>query len=244
MSADARVAGASAIAANLAALRARIAAAAERAGRRPEEVALIGVAKTHGAEAVAEAVAAGLQDVGENFAQEARDKIPAVAAALAARGLPQPRWHFVGQLQRNKARLVVPLFDVIHTVDRVVLAEELSRRAEAAGRRLEVLLQVNLDAEPQKGGAEPGALRALLEAARALPALAVRGLMAIPAPRADMGPAFARVRALRDDLARASGGSLPVLSMGMSDDFEVAIAEGATCVRIGTALFGQRGTTG
>jgi pyridoxal phosphate enzyme (YggS family) len=235
--------GAGAIAANLAALRARIAAAALRAGRSAEELTLIGVAKQHAAAAVVEAVAAGLRDVGENFAQEARDKIPAVRAALAARGLPEPRWHFLGQLQRNKARVVVPLFACVQTVDRIELAEELSRRAQAAGRTLEVLLQVDVDAEPQKGGAEPRALGALLEATRALPALAPRGLMAIPAPRADMRPAFARVRALRDDLARTSGAALPVLSMGMSDDFEAAILEGATCVRIGTALFGQRGTT-
>jgi hypothetical protein len=233
-----------AIAARLAALRARVAAASLSAGRRVDEVTLIGVAKKQSAAAVVEAVAAGLRDVGESFAQEAREKIPAVRATLAARGLPQPRWHFLGQLQRNKARLVVPLFDCVQTVDRIELAEEISRRAQAAGRTLDVLLQVNVDAEPQKGGAEPGALRALLDATRALPALAVRGLMAIPAPRPDMRPAFARVRALRDDLARASGVALPVLSMGMSDDFESAIAEGAGWVRIGTALFGQRGATG
>jgi pyridoxal phosphate enzyme (YggS family) len=231
----------SSIAANLAALRERIAASAQRAGRRAEDVTLIGVAKKHSAGAVVEAVAAGLRDVGENFAQEAREKIPAVQEALAARGLPPPRWHFLGQLQRNKARLVTPLFDCVQTVDRVDLAEELSHRAQAGGRRLDVLLQVNVDAEPQKGGAQPGELRALLDATRTLPALVVRGLMAIPEPRADMRPAFARLRALRDDLARASGAALPVLSMGMSDDFEAAIAEGATCVRIGTALFGERG---
>jgi pyridoxal phosphate enzyme (YggS family) len=234
----------SGVAANLAALRARIAEAARRAGRDPAGVALIGVAKKHSAEAVVEAVAAGLRDVGENFAQEAREKIPAVQAALAARGLAPPRWHFLGQLQRNKARLVVPLFDAVQTVDRLDLAEELSRRAAAAGRALDVLLQVNVDAEPQKGGAAPGELPALLAAVRTLPALALRGLMAIPAPQPDMRPAFARLRALRDDLARASGAALPVLSMGMSDDFEAAVAEGATCVRIGTALFGQRGAGG
>lgn len=233
----------SAVAENLARLRARIAAAAERAGRPASDVTLIGVAKRHGAEAVVEAVAAGLRDVGENFAQEAREKIPAVRAALAARGLPEPRWHFLGQLQRNKARVVVPLFDVVQTIDRVDLAEELSRRAVAAGRTLEALLQVDVDAESQKGGADPRDLRALFDAARALPGLAVRGLMAIPEPRPDMRPAFARLRALRDDLARSTGAALPMLSMGMSDDFEAAVAEGATCVRIGTALFGQRGTT-
>lgn len=232
----------SGVAENLAALRARIAAAAQRAGRAASDVTLIGVAKRHSAESVVEAVAAGLCDVGENFAQEARAKIPVVRAALAERGLPQPRWHFLGQLQRNKARLAVPLFDVVQTVDRLDLAEELSRRAFAAARTLEALLQVDVDAEPQKGGANPSELRALFDATRALPGLSIRGVMAIPAPRPDMRPAFARLRALRDDLAHATGAALPMLSMGMSDDFEAAIAEGATCVRIGTALFGQRGT--
>ncbi|HEY8123680.1 MAG TPA: YggS family pyridoxal phosphate-dependent enzyme [Myxococcota bacterium] len=232
------------VAANLAGLRARIAAAAERAGRRAEDVTLIGVAKKHGAESVVEAVVAGLRDVGENFAQEAREKIPRVQDELARRGLAQPRWHFLGQLQRNKARLVVPLFDCVQSVDRLELAQELSRRAAAEGRSLAVLLQVNVDAEPQKGGAEPAELPALLDAVRALPSLALRGLMAIPEPAADMRPAFARLRSLRDDLAHASGAELPVLSIGMSDDFEAAIAEGASCVRIGTALFGHRGAPG
>jgi pyridoxal phosphate enzyme (YggS family) len=234
-------ADARAIAANLAALRERVAAAAARAGRSNGEVTLIGVAKTQSAEAVVAAVEAGLRDVGENFAQEAREKIPVVRAALAARGLSPPRWHFLGQLQRNKARLVAPLFDCVQTVDRSELAVELSRRAQGTGRTLDVLLQVNVDAEPQKGGAEPGELRALCDSTRALPALVLRGLMAIPEPRAEMRPAFARLRALRDELARASGAALPVLSMGMSADFEAAIAEGASCVRIGAALFGARG---
>jgi pyridoxal phosphate enzyme (YggS family) len=229
------------IAARLAALRARIVAAAKRAGRDPREVTLIGVAKKHGAEAVAEAVAAGVRDVGENFAQEAREKIPRVHELLAARRVALPRWHFLGQLQRNKARLVVPLFDCMQTVDRLDLAQELSRRAEAAGKTLDVLLQVNVDAEPQKGGCEPAELRALHAAVSSLAALSVRGLMAIPEPVADMRPAFARLRALRDELSRASGAELSMLSMGMSDDFESAIAEGATHVRIGTALFGSRG---
>ena len=231
------------VAANLASLRERIAAAAGRAGRRAEDVTLIGVAKKHSAEAVVEALAAGLRDVGENFAQEAREKIPRVREAAAARGLPLPRWHFLGQLQRNKVRLVAPLFDCVQTVDRLELAQELSRRAQAEARALDVLLQVNVDAEPQKGGAEPAELRALYEAAHVLPGLRVRGLMAIPEPRRDMRAAFARLRALRDAVAREARAELPVLSMGMSDDFEAAIAEGATCVRIGTALFGQRGTT-
>ncbi len=217
-----------------------MAAAAAASGRDPRELTLIGVAKGQSAEAVVAAVAAGLADVAENFAQEARDKIPRVRAQLAARGLAPPRWHFVGQLQRNKARLVTPLFDWVHTVDRAALAEELSRRATAEGRGLAVLLQVNLDAEVAKGGVAPGELGALYDAVAALPALALRGLMAIPTPLAEMRPSFARLRALRDGLARAKGAELPVLSMGMSDDFVAAIGEGATHVRIGTALFGAR----
>jgi pyridoxal phosphate enzyme (YggS family) len=231
------------IAARLAALRERIEVAAKRAGRDPRDVTLIGVAKKQSAEAVADAVAAGVREIGENFAQEAREKIPLVRELLAARGIAPPRWHFLGQLQRNKARLVVPLFDCVQTVDRLDLAQELSRRAEASAKTLDVLLQVNVDAEPQKGGCEPSDLHALLDAVRSLPALNVRGLMAIPEPVADMRPAFARLRALRDDLSRATSTELSMLSMGMSDDFERAIAAGATHVRIGTALFGSRGAS-
>jgi pyridoxal phosphate enzyme (YggS family) len=231
------------IAPRVAALQARVEAAARRAGRDPREVTLIGVAKKHGAQAVAEAVAAGVREIGENFAQEARDKIPRVHDLLAARGIAPPRWHFLGQLQRNKARLVVPVFDCVQTVDRLDLAQELSRRAQAAGKTLDVTLQVNIDAEPQKGGCEPAELGALHTAVCSLPALSVRGLMAIPEPVADMRPAFARLRALREELSRTSGAELSMLSMGMSDDFESAVAEGATHVRIGTALFGSRGAS-
>ena len=228
----------------LAAVHARIAAAAARAGRAAREVTLVGVAKHQPAARVVDAVEAGLDRVGESFAQEAREKVPAVQDALRARGLPPPRWHFVGRLQRNKARLVAPLFDVVESVDRADLAEELARRAEAAGRRLDVLLQVNLTAEPQKGGVEPETLPGLLREAAALPALRVIGLMTVP--RADPDPeasrpAFAQLRALRDALRRqAGGGELRELSMGMSGDFEVAVEEGATWVRVGTAIFGSR----
>jgi pyridoxal phosphate enzyme (YggS family) len=226
------------IAERLAALRERIARAARAAGRDPAAITLIGVAKGQPAEAVVAAIAAGLADVAENFAQEARNKIPEVLGSLGAQRLAAPRWHFVGQLQRNKVRLVAPVFDCIQTVDRAALAEEISRRAADRPSPIEVLLQVNLDAEPAKGGAAPEELGALFDAVLALPRLTVRGLMAVPAPVADMRPAFARLRALRDGLAR--GTALPVLSMGMSDDFEAAVLEGATHVRIGTALFGAR----
>jgi hypothetical protein len=227
-------------AARLAAVRERIAAAARRAGRDPAGVTLVGVSKRVPAERVAAAVAAGLTDAGESFVQEARAKLPAIAA-LGAR----PRWHLVGRLQRNKARDAVRLFDCIHGVDRAELAEELSRRAQAEGRRVEVLLQVNLTGEPQKGGAPADALPALVAACAALPGLALRGLMTVPAADADpeaARPVFAALRALRDRLLDAPGGEdLRELSMGMSHDFEVAIEEGATMVRVGTALFGARG---
>ncbi len=224
-------------------VRTRVADAAHQSGRRPEDVTLIGVSKRQSAEAVVEAVAAGLADVAENFAQEARDKVPAVNAALAERGLPAPRWHFVGQLQRNKARLVAPRFDVVASLDRASLADELERRATAAGRRLQVLLQIDVSDEPQKGGVAPAEAGRLLAHVAEKPALDLVGLMAVPAAQQDpeaSRPAFARLRALRDELASEADAPLRELSMGMSADFAVAIEEGATQVRIGTALFGAR----
>jgi len=237
-----------ALAPRLAALRERIAAAARRAGRDPAEVTLVGVAKRMPAERVVEAVAAGLGDVGENYVQEAKEKRAAVEAALAMRGVPTPRWHGIGRLQRNKARDAVATFDVVHGVDRAELATELARRAAAdparAGRPLEVLLQVSLCGEPQKGGADPEALPALLEACAKQEALAVTGLMTIPAdglaPEA-LRAVFARLRETARALRGLPGGAgLTKLSMGMSGDFETAIEEGATHVRVGTALFGPR----
>ena len=232
------------IAERLEAIRARIEAAARRAGRDPAAVRLVGVAKRQPAARVVAAVAAGLADVGENFAQELRDKAPEVEARLAAEGLAPPRWHFVGRLQRNKARLVVPRVTCVHSLDREGLARELDRRAAAEGRTLEVLLQVDLSDEAAKGGVRPEDAAALRAAAAALPHLRVVGLMAIPAPTEEpeaMRPAFARLRQLRDTLSReADAGRLRELSMGMSADFEVAVEEGATLVRVGTALFGPR----
>jgi hypothetical protein len=232
------------VAGALAELRGRIAAAAGRAGRDPAEVVLVGVAKRQPAQRVAAAVAAGLTHVGESFAQEARDEIPRVCEMLAARGIAPPRWHFVGRLQRNKARLVVPLFECVESLDRTDLAQELAVRTAALGRRLDVLLQVNLSGESQKGGAPPEALPALLAACAALPALRVTGLMTVPAASPDAEkarPVFARLRTLQGELRAAPGGTeLRELSMGMSADFEVAIEEGATLVRVGSALFGAR----
>jgi len=174
-------------------------------------------------------VAAGAAALGENRVQEAKDKV-------AALGRPVP-WHLIGSLQTNKARDAVMLFDWIHSVDRLELARELDRRAHAAGRKVKGLLQVNLGDEPQKGGAAPGEVKALLDELRGLTHLDIRGLMAIPPQVADAEaarPYFRRLRELRD----AAG--LEHLSMGMSADFAQAIEEGATMVRVGTSIFGAR----
>jgi pyridoxal phosphate enzyme (YggS family) len=232
------------LAQRLAGVRERMAAAARRAGRSPAELTLVGVAKGAPAERVAEAVAAGLEHVAENYVQEARAKLPELRARLAALGLPLPCLHFVGRLQRNKAREVARDFDVVESVDRAELGAELDRRAAEAGRDLRVLLQVNEDLEASKGGAAPAALHALLAQSAAWKHLRVEGLMAIPAPQATPEASragFARLRELARVLrAQPGGGSLRELSMGMSADFEVAIEEGATSVRIGTAIFGPR----
>ncbi len=228
----------------LAAVRGRVADAALRAGRKPEEITLLGVAKRKRPELIVAAVRAGLRDLAENYVQEAVAKIPAVNAELKGAGLAPPRWHFVGQLQRNKARDVVRLFDVITSVDREPLGAELERRAAQEDRRLDALLQVNLSAESQKGGVDPDALPKLLEASTRWPHLRVVGLMSVPAATEDpedSRPAFARLRALRDELRGEPGGKhLSELSMGMTGDFEIAIEEGTTIVRVGTAIFGPR----
>lgn len=239
-----------AIRTRLEAVERRISAACERAGRAREDVTLVGVSKKHDAVAAAAGVRAGLVELGENFAQEARDKQPLVHGLLAdasAEGMPRFRWRMIGGLQRNKARLAARIFDAVDTVDRIELAEELSRRAEALDRRLEICLQVNISDEPQKGGVAPDELAPLLEACRKLGGVRVAGLMTIPAASSDperTRPAFARLRELRDtlwsDFEDREGHSLRTLSMGMSSDFEVAIEEGATHIRVGTALFGAR----
>jgi len=232
------------IAGRIGEIRARITAAAERAGRAPESVRLIGVAKRMPADRVVAAVRAGLHDVAENYVQEARTKLSEVRAILETSGQKCPNWHFIGQLQRNKAGAVASDFDWVQTIDRERLGHELNRRAASAGRSLEVLLQVDLSGEKSKGGVAPDALPALLAAAANWPQLRIRGLMAIPAPAESpeaARPAFARLRTLRDALRAEPGGAgLCELSMGMSGDFEVAIEEGATMVRVGTAIFGAR----
>ena len=235
---------ASEIASRLSTVCERVAAAAKHAGRKPEEISLVGVAKRKSAELIAAAVRAGLRDVAENYVQEAAAKIPLVSAELDRVGHEKPRWHFVGQLQRNKAQDVVRLFDTVGSVDREPLGAELERRAAQQERQLELLLQVNLSDEPQKGGVAPSDLRALLDASAAWSRLRVVGLMTIPAATDDpecSRPAFARLRELSEKLIGEPGAEhLSELSMGMTGDFEVAIEEGATIVRVGTAIFGPR----
>jgi hypothetical protein len=227
---------ASALAGRLDEVRGRIARAAGRSGRPAGEVTLIGVVKTVPAGTVREAADLGLRDLGENRVQEAEAKI----AAVGRNGL---RWHMIGHLQRNKAGRAVELFDRVHSVDSADLARALARRAEGAGRRLPVLIEVNVSGEPSKFGVAPAAVEELAATVLALPALALDGLMTVGAPVATPDEArggFARLRALRDAAATRLGVALPHLSMGMSGDYEVAVEEGSTMVRVGTALFGPR----
>lgn len=226
----------------LAGIRARIEAACQRAGRDPAEVTIVGACKRQPVERIAATVMAGVGELGENYVQAARDVRPAVEALLVGRGVAPPRWRMIGHLQRNKARLAVEVFDAIDTVDRPALARELDKRAAGRTAPLDVCLQIDLSGEAQKSGAAPEDAGALLAACAACPRLRVVGLMTMPeADPARARKAFARLRALRDTLRDAPGGeSLRELSMGMSGDYEVAVEEGATRVRIGTALFGER----
>jgi hypothetical protein len=221
-------------------VRGRIARAALRAGRDPGSVALVGVVKTVPEDLIRAAAALGLRDLGESRVQEAEGHVRAVGREAA-------RWHMVGHLQRNKAGRALELFDRVHGVDSPELAEALSRRAVAVGRRLPVLVEVNVSGEATKFGVAPEQLMGVLERVAALPGLALDGLMTVGAPAAEAEearPGFARLRALRDAGERALGLGLPELSMGMSGDFEVAVEEGATLVRVGTALFGERSGPG
>lgn len=226
------------IAANLEQVRERIANAAARAGRRADEITLVGVSKTFPGEAIREAYAAGLRHFGENRIQEWESK----RAALA--DLPVIL-HFIGHLQSNKARRAAHLCDRVDSVDSVGLAQKLHSAAGDEGKRLRVLIEVHLSEEPTKSGASESDLLPLAGAVIALPSLELLGLMAIP-PYGDdpeqVRPYFRRLRELRNGLSHALNTHLPVLSMGMSHDFEVAIEEGATEVRVGTGIFGGRGS--
>ena len=225
------------IAARAGAVRERLSRAATRAGRKPHEITLVAVSKTHPPEAVREAHAAGVRDFGENKVQEAQTKLPEL------RDLSDSRWHLVGHLQGNKARKAVSLFDRIHSVDSIPLALKLEQAAAEAGKTLDVLVQVDLAGEATKHGADEAHLFPLLEQMRGLRSVRATGLMILPPfsddPEASR-PFFVRLRELRERAA-AQGLLLGAeLSMGMSHDFEVAVEEGATLVRIGTEIFGER----
>ena len=209
--------------------------AAEKAGRSPDSVRLLAVSKKVPAERLRILWGMGHRLFGENRVQEARVKIPEMP--------PGGEWHFIGGLQTNKAKEAVEWFDVVESVDRIELAEELQKRSEAAGKNLKVLIEVNVGGEAAKHGAKPEEAGALLAAINGMSRLEVRGLMAIPPFREDPAearPFFRKLREIREGLEQSSGAGLPELSMGMSHDFAVAITEGATLVRIGTALFGPR----
>jgi len=223
------------IAANLQAVRARIAAACVIAGRPAESVRLLAVSKTWPVASVREAVATGQRAFGENYVQEATDKV----AELAGLGL---EWHFIGPLQSNKTRLVAANFAWVHSVDRLKIAERLAAQRPPEFAPLQVCIQVNVSGEASKSGCAPDQAVALAHAVAALPKLRLRGLMAIPEPTDDerlLRGRFALLRELRDRL-NAEGLMLDTLSMGMSHDLEAAIMEGSTLVRVGTAIFGER----
>jgi pyridoxal phosphate enzyme (YggS family) len=223
------------LAENLDAIQQRIRAACERAGRDPGSVTLLAVTKGQPPEVVSAAARLGQVIFGENKVQEARAKIPLCPGRL--------RWHFIGHLQSNKSREAVELFEMIQSVDSLSLAREISKRAEAAARTLPVMLEVNIAGEGSKFGYAPENLLAELKELNALPRLEIQGLMTVPPWTSDpekARPHFRRLRELKAQAETVLGAPLSHLSMGMSGDFEIAIAEGATLVRIGTALFGPR----
>lgn len=223
------------IAVNLQEVLNRISSACARAGREPSSVELIAVSKTFPAEAVREAFEAGHRLFGESRLQEAEPKIEALPGAL--------RWHFIGRVQRNKVRRMLPLFEMIHAIDSLRLAAYANEIASELGLFPKVFLQVNVGGEASKGGFEPDTLRSEMRGLLALDRLEIQGLMCIPPPGPDAQsarPWFAMLRGLRDELESDLDIRLPFLSMGMSGDYEVAVEEGATHVRVGSAIFGKR----
>jgi len=223
------------IAENLARVREQIAQAAAEAGRSVEDVELVAISKTHDAERVRKAIDAGQTLFGESRVQEARVKIPELPSSL--------RWHFVGHLQKNKIRHALPLFELIHSIDSLALAQDMNRIAEDEGMHPRVLLEVNVAGEGSKFGFTPEKLREEMESLLALPRLSILGLMTIP-PIAEEAEAsrrfFVELRELRDRLQTEFRVDLAQLSMGMTQDYPVAVEEGATLVRVGTAIFGER----
>jgi pyridoxal phosphate enzyme (YggS family) len=215
------------IATSLRGVRERIDRACDRAKRDPASVRLVAVSKIQPIEAIREALEAGQRDFGENYAQELREKADAIGSSV--------EWHFLGALQTNKVKMIVGRVALLHTCDRPSLAQELNKRAASLGVVQRVLVEVNLAREPQKGGIAPADLPAFVATLRKLPSLRCEGLMCIPPAEEEARLHFRRLRELRDEL-----GVLPELSMGMSADYEIAIEEGATIVRVGTAIFGER----
>src|SRR5947199_4571914 len=225
----------SSIAENLERVREQIAQAAAKVGRAVDEIELVAISKTHDAAKVREAIEAGQTLFGESRVQEARAKIPELPSAI--------RWHFVGHLQKNKIRHALPLFEMTHSVDSLALAEDMNRIAEEEGLHPRVLLEVNVAGEGSKFGFQPDKLREQMEGLLALPRLSILGLMCIP-PIANEAAAsrkyFVQLRELRDSLQTEFRVDLTQLSMGMTQDFWIAVEEGATLVRVGTAIFGER----
>jgi pyridoxal phosphate enzyme (YggS family) len=225
------------ISSNISLIRQRIEAACARSGRDPQSVRLMAVSKTVVLERIREALEAGITLLGENYVQEAREKIPAIGHAA--------EWHMIGHLQTNKVKYVVNLFDWIHSVDRLELARELDKRAGQNNRRLNVLIEVNVSGEESKNGMEPDAALELVRQVSLLPNISVHGLMTMP-PYSDnpenSRPYFQALRKLRDEISAAAIPNIRMdeLSMGMTDDFEVAIEEGTTIIRVGRAIFGKR----
>jgi hypothetical protein len=225
----------SSIAGNLEKIRERIELAAQRAGRQASEITLVGASKTVRAERIREAFDAGVRHFGENRVQDFEEKMPMVQDLPAV-------WHFVGHPQRNKAARTLALFHTVDSVDNLPLAEKLDHAA-GDGRRLPVLVEVRLDPAPKKSGCEPADLPRLAEGLLLMPHLELRGLMTVPPVAANpegSRPMFRRLRELRDEMSELLDWPLAELSMGMSSDFEIAIEEGATQIRVGTALFGTR----
>jgi PLP dependent protein len=223
------------VAENLERVLERIVAAAKKSSRSPDDVTLVAISKTHEAEKVRAAFDAGQQLFGESRVQEARAKIPLLPSAA--------RWHFVGRLQRNKVRQALPLFELFHSVDSMELARDMNRIADEEGLRPRILLEVNVAGEGSKIGFAPETLREQMETLLELPRLTIEGLMTIPplAPEAEASRRyFFALRELRDQFATQFRIELPQLSMGMTSDFVVAVEEGATLVRVGTAIFGKR----
>jgi pyridoxal phosphate enzyme (YggS family) len=219
-------------------VRSRIERTCSRAGRDPAEVTLVAVTKTHPVEAIRGAIAAGLTIFGENRVQEGMRKIEALRPEF-----PGLSWRLIGRLQTNKAKTAVRYFEEIQSVDRPALLDVLSREAVSTGRSLPVYVEMNVGGEESKGGVDPAGVGSLVADAAARPGIELRGLMTVPPfseDPEDSRPFFRTLRETRDRIAGATGVALPGLSMGMSHDFEVAIEEGATVVRVGTAIFGPR----